>query len=305
MELLPAVTAWLDSRTRVLKKQVTDLVTDPVGHVEKQAFNALEDASNFIDKSREDPMAWVEGLAGNGIAGTFIGQNARLWNRAAAREARILKEEGISPEQIWRRTGTWTEHPDGQLRQEISDHAASLDRKGFEWAGTTALSREPLLSGVLRHSELYTAYPGLLRVPVDVSIAEKMSTKGLLNKKGIAVSGDSPERVTNVLLHETQHGIQYLEDFAKGGAASDIVKFPSLQPALTAEIKKLRNYYGPTEPQEYIERIASRNLYQRLAGEAEARATQARQHLAPEDRLRVYPADSYDVPIESLLLKKY
>jgi len=78
MELLPAVTAWLDSRTRVLKKQVTDLVTDPVGHVEKQAFNALEDASNFVDKSREDPMAWVEGLAGNGMVGAFRPVGSKL-----------------------------------------------------------------------------------------------------------------------------------------------------------------------------------------------------------------------------------
>ena len=85
MELLPAVTAWLDSRTRVLKKQVTDLVTDPVGHVEKQAFNALEDASNFIDKSREDPMAWVEVLAGNGMVGAFRPVGSKLLPSAVAR----------------------------------------------------------------------------------------------------------------------------------------------------------------------------------------------------------------------------
>jgi hypothetical protein len=78
MELLPAVTAWLDSRTRVLKKQVTDLVTDPVGHVEKQSFNAVEDASNFVDKSREDPMAWVEVLAGNGMVGAFRPVGSKL-----------------------------------------------------------------------------------------------------------------------------------------------------------------------------------------------------------------------------------
>jgi len=84
MELLPAVTAWLDSRTRVLKKQVTDLVTDPVGHVEKQAFNALEDASNFVDKSREDPMAWVEVLAGNGMVGAFRPVGSKLLPSAIA-----------------------------------------------------------------------------------------------------------------------------------------------------------------------------------------------------------------------------
>lgn len=100
MELLPAVTAWLDSRTRVLKKQVTDLVTDPVGHVEKQAFNALEDTSNFIDKSREDPMAWVEGLAGNGMVGAFRPVGSKLLPSVVTRirgelSPPKLGEEGI------------------------------------------------------------------------------------------------------------------------------------------------------------------------------------------------------------------
>lgn len=90
MELLPAVTAWLDSRTRVLKKQVTDLVTDPVGHVEKQAFNAVEDASNFIDKSREDPMAWVEVLAGNGMVGAFRPVGSKLLPSTLKDMAKII-----------------------------------------------------------------------------------------------------------------------------------------------------------------------------------------------------------------------
>lgn len=303
MELLPAVTAWLDSRTRVLKKQVTDLVTDPVGHVEKQAFNALEDTSNFIDKSREDPMAWVEGLAGNGMVGTFIGKGAKAWNPILAEEAVKLKAAGISPEGIWRKTGTWTEHPDGQLRQEISDHAASLDPKGFERIGTTALSRAPTLEGILKHPDLYSAYPGLPKIPTSVGMAEGMSRKGLLSKRGISVISNSDEDATNILLHELQHAVQHKEGFAPGGAASDIKNFPRLEFALQAEIRKLRKYYGPNEPQDYLDMIASRNLYARLAGEAEARATQARQHLTPEDRLLKYPADSYDIPIESLLIR--
>ena len=117
MELLPAVTAWLDSRTRVLKKQVTDLVTDPVGHVEKQAFNAVEDASNFVDKSREDPMAWVEVLAGNGMVGAFRPVGSKLLPSAVAR-----------------------------IRGELSPPPASIDARIPRGWGVAELSTEPTLA---------------------------------------------------------------------------------------------------------------------------------------------------------------
>jgi hypothetical protein len=78
MELVPAVTAWLDSRMRVLKKNVSDLVTDPIGHVEKQVYNTLSDTATFVDKANEDPMKWVEGLAGNGVVGAFRPVGSKL-----------------------------------------------------------------------------------------------------------------------------------------------------------------------------------------------------------------------------------
>lgn len=45
------------------------------------------------------------------------------------------------------------------------------------------------------------------------------------------------------------------------------------------------------------------NMYRRLAGEAEARATQARMNMNMEQRLNTYPLDSYDVPVDQLIIR--
>ena len=45
------------------------------------------------------------------------------------------------------------------------------------------------------------------------------------------------------------------------------------------------------------------DAYRRLAGEAEARATQARMNMNAKQRREVFPYDSYDVPVNSLIVR--
>jgi hypothetical protein len=45
MELVPAVTAWLSSKQRLLKRNVQDAVSNPADFVDKQLTNFNEDAS--------------------------------------------------------------------------------------------------------------------------------------------------------------------------------------------------------------------------------------------------------------------
>jgi hypothetical protein len=45
--------------------------------------------------------------------------------------------------------------------------------------------------------------------------------------------------------------------------------------------------------------------YKRLSGEAEARATQARMNMTPEERQATFPLESYDVPINELVKNNY
>lgn len=73
-----------------------------------------------------------------------------------------------------------------------------------------------------------------------------------------------------------QHAVQRIENFARGGSERD---FGAAKDAF--------------------------EQYKRLAGEAEARAVQARLKLTPEQRRAIFPEDSYDVPLNSLIFRSY
>ena len=56
---------------------------------------------------------------------TFIGPNSQAWESGAYRQALEMEKKGVSPKEIWQRTGTGRSI-DGKWRQEISDNEASL-----------------------------------------------------------------------------------------------------------------------------------------------------------------------------------
>ena len=49
--------------------------------------------------------------------------------------------------------------------------------------------------------------------------------------------------------------------------------------------------------------LGRRKYYERLAGEAESRAVQARMNMTPEQRSQVFPYQSFDIPKERLIVK--
>lgn len=55
-------------------------------------------AKQYVDKKLED--------VGSGFAGTFIGKNAKLWDKLAEQRFLQLEKAGMAPEQIWKETGT-------------------------------------------------------------------------------------------------------------------------------------------------------------------------------------------------------
>ena len=90
-----------------------------------------------------------------GLAGTFIGKNAKTWNTKAALEASKLLKAGHDPEMVRKLTGT-SLFPDGQLRQEITDHDAVLTRMLMPDAKADVLGKQ------LIHPELAAAYPEIM-----------------------------------------------------------------------------------------------------------------------------------------------
>jgi hypothetical protein len=123
-----------------------------------------------------------------------------------------------------------------------------------------------------------------------------------------------PDASKSISLHELQHAIQGREGWANGGspeifsgkAKTDALKELSekatrgLDPnsvAAQAARDKLFNDLANDDAFGYEQK-----LYRRLAGEAEARATQARMNMNAEQRKAVYPLDSYDVPLDQLII---
>jgi hypothetical protein len=132
---------------------------------------------------------------------------------------------------------------------------------------------------VFQHPELYSSYPDIEDMAFFVRPEKQMQGSfgaynpsedyiSMLDKQAYALqSGKS----TN--LHELQHAIQQRENFSSGGS-----------------------------PEMFLNQESPYDQYRRLAGEVEARATQARMNLTPQQRRSLFPEESYDVPIRELIV---
>lgn len=133
----------------------------------------------------------------------------------------------------------------------------------------------------------------------------------------------------SIALHELQHGIQEAEGFAKGGSArwaaqekdklmarmnylntelSEAAKALDKYPKGSPEYQKYRNLYDSAmaEKMQMNPSLVQRTpdeIYNRLAGEAEARAVQKRMNMTDTQRRVIFPYESYDVPVNQLIVR--
>lgn len=273
-----------------------------------------------------------------GIAGMFVGPKSQTWDKAAAAKAQELAKKGADPRKIWSETGTW-KAPDGMWRQEIDDSAARMDAHSMRYL-ESAQAINPLktgkLSDVLTHRKVYGAYPDAQDIGVDLAYSKNGGAYAPKTEWGdpeqLAIGPVADPRST--ALHELQHAIQRREGFAKGGSqrqmrdvfgeiadqkAKEIRKFSDLaysgDPLNMSDVRKpgaLKKALEASKAMQDAKGMMARldqlpelgfDAYKKLAGEAEARATQARIPLNAEQRRAMFPADSYDVPLDSLILR--
>jgi hypothetical protein len=179
---------------------------------------------------------------------------------------------------------------------------------------------------VLKHDELYKAYPELEQFPLEVT--RDMYHKDVDAWGGGSASGEAyPDHIKispdvyygmqsgkSTDLHEIGHEIQGWEGFARGGSpelmarkqADQMARIEFLNRELSAVSKKMDEV--PRGSDEYLKLRAEydaamseklkmvpmfndepHNLYRRLHGEAEARETQKRMNLSPSERRAKYP----------------
>ena len=238
--------------------------------------------------------------------GTFIGKNSKLWNPAKADLAQQLEKAGASAEDIWRQTGT-VRGADKKWRQEISDASSKMIKKPT----LDVLKKNPELSTIMQHPELYSAYDDIASAKIVPSYESQGFYQVKDNSIGLSPMNESAnwqmkmykDSKKKTLLHEGQHAIQEKEGFAKGGSPEgmrDVALDMLRRDVASGEIP------STAQAMEMLP-MAQQNAYRRLAGEAESRLTEARRDLTPSQRLQYFPYSQgqygLDVPYESLIVR--
>ncbi|WP_180383225.1 LPD23 domain-containing protein [Campylobacter sp. P091] len=239
----------------------------------------------------------------------FGGENAIGANKAKLKTAREMAKNGADESQIWAKTG-WYKDIDKKWKFEINPKGGELKENAISNHITKVKSIEKEISelekikdgwgnieqrieagnkinelkkqkdklqvnvgDILDDKMLFTSYPELKNIQVVFNNYDGGASYGGKIELSRALE---PTMMKSVLYHELQHEIQIIERFANGGGyfadktevEELLKKYPN-----DADLKKL---YDGLE-NDYIYEDAEFNVYNKLAGEAEARNVQARQ----------------------------
>jgi len=287
-----------------------------------------------VDNSAQLVMDLTQGTRRN----IFVGEKSKTWNAANAAKAVEMEKAGVAPENIWSATGTFR-GPEGKLRQEVSDNLATGVPPDPNFP-MTALGGQFQTRQVFEHPNLYKAYDDVGLMPTKISPNNYNKEGGAYFdpyangferiEMGSLPVGDRK----SVMLHELQHAIQEREGFAEGGSPNTMIlaleKIAEQKRQQAQEMFRMSSANDPLDPTRIVKPGARKkglqlekeareldskaltayhseqakfDLYQRLAGEAEARAVQTRMNMTPQERLATYPYQSYDVPINQLIVR--
>lgn len=263
--------------------------------------------------------------AGLNFLGTFAGVGAKTANKELLEVAQKLDKAGVDRAKIWNETG-WFKGPEGKWRFEIDDSGSIPGHKTYSWGekadieagnATTVRRQKALL-----HPDLSAAYPDtknigfVIRPNADGGAyhAEMDSIFAPYAKNGAVDK--------SIALHELQHAIQQREGFAAGGSP-DIMHnvIESRAKKLDKEINDFivnnrdANFNFAPEAKAQLEALNNQrkalgtyryspfDAYKALAGEAEARAVQARMDFDLKKRKQIPPWESYDIPWDQLIVR--
>ena len=213
----------------------------------------------------------------------------------------------------------------------------STDKK-FKGPMKQGLAHEELYNAYPETGQI----PGLMFADITPSGNILKGKPGTFQIGQITAGGPSTMDQRSVALHELQHAIQQREGFSGGGSPkmfkpNDVFTTQALEDsAIIDKLMRGANLDQYQAQQRFetlfkrkpaagafaaLERVgtgqeldaardASRladnpmESYRRLAGEAEARAVQKRRNLTDEQRLATFPYESYDLPVNQLIINK-
>ena len=210
-------------------------------------------------------------MQGEDAEASFLGQTAKMANKAALEIARKMKDTGATKDEIFDKTG-WFQGADDAWRFEVDDSQMSVNApQGVAGSGR--------LGDRVDHAELMDNYPDMRDMQATIAPQNTGRGRGSYSpgSDSISVAGDD-QYIPSGVMHEAQHAIQAREGFARGGSHSEF------GPAIED---------GPSPYQQY------RNL----AGEVEARNVQGRLNMSPDERKLLPPWTTEDVPRSEQIVK--
>jgi len=278
--------------------------------------DAAEKFLKLEEKGVSPADAWKQ-------TGTFRSPDGRL--RQEMSDLSAKGRANLSPEEMDRELNLTAKLIHGK---DFKD----LDLKAKNAIKNDLYESQSKLPSNLVHPDLYQAYPSLRNIESTGELTPGAQTTGKYYKttvndqlKNESISGNAPdlENLKSTFLHEAQHAIQQREGFATGASSEGPYPAGVRQQIIKDQYEQLKehNKYDPSNPysspngltDEELMNMAIRNTdqengvgrmqaYRRSAGEAEARATQARMNMTPEERLNTFPLESYDVSPDKLFI---
>jgi len=312
---------------------------DDYGNVQYK-FNAPQEAANVALNMMGGGMGASRNAPAN-VLGMFVGPRSKSWNAEANARAVQMEKAGATPEAIWQETGNY-KAPDAAWRQEVSDKGSKIT-EAVPKAIVNSEERmfKGSLGRGFSHEELYKAYPTLQKIKANFYADINPSGSYAQNAKSMVVGAPSTGDQRSVALHEIQHAIQNREGFGRGGSVNEFASGPMFDEKarnLAAELSQvvtggvsarpsevitgikyadnkqlapIIKKYGFNSVEDAVSYLSAQDArrtpleqYRRLAGEAEARATQRRRNLTDEQRRAEFPERSYDVPINELIIRR-
>ncbi len=253
------------------------------------------------DAKLNDKAAWAPKRAALQAA-----LNAALHKQFAAEFARndFLRSRSESPSRISSET---KKTPEFKALVSALKKAEEKARKIRADVQANAVDGSDVTVGsVLNHLALFSAYPAIADIAVVFSKSETPGNASYnVNANSITVA-ENEKNLLAILLHEIQHGIQTMEGFASGGSVNTsngalpsdvVVRINQLnEEANSAALRS--DFEGASRLRDAASRLrlqAGFDGYRRLAGEVEARNTEARRAMTDAERRATSPSETADV----------
>lgn len=218
-----------------------------------------------------------------GAAGIFGGKLAKTADIEKLIKANNYQSKGATPSQIWGETGWFKSPTDHKWKFEISDDASKMIGHSLDYTKDGNMIKGRTYA-MFEHPELYEAYPQLKNKTMYNTVFHNPPNKigrGSFDPLTFTseVEAANLGGARSVGLHELQHGVQTIENFAPGGNPSSMAYLKEKKP------QKLPMFEQKSDPND---------LYHRLAGEVESRNVQDRMDFHPVHRQMMPPWSTHD-----------